>query len=286
MFVNNGKTGTASVHWGGGAGGLGNQASGQIDQHAPTYDGRDAAAGTAPGAAGAPGAPTPVGHRVLVREDGGRTVIDVNEGEGGRRTTITIEYDKEGHETRRTVVDDVPDGEGHVTRTTLVTDANGHLVDRRTETVADTAAKGWVVAGSWHATVTRSYTGVPVGPNGSYFITAAAAARIDRHEETHIARTKSIHDAVITPLEDRTKLHETEAKALFFGKVKAEPIAKVTALVDWDKSIKDFVDQDTAANTPGGPVDTTDSGAADFYHDHGHFTDGAGNHFDHYVDVP
>jgi hypothetical protein len=57
-FTDGGKTGSAPVHWGGGAGGKGNEAVGAITLAAPAYDGTDPAPAPAPDAGPSP-APVP-----------------------------------------------------------------------------------------------------------------------------------------------------------------------------------------------------------------------------------
>jgi len=151
---------------------------------------------------------------------------------------------------------------------------------------AGATTQAWVRAGSGTATVSRSYTGVLVGANGpNYYITGSAATRIDRHEEKHIQASKGHHDTHIVPLEARVAQHQGQAKALSLG---ATPAAAKTALetfLNWNASITSFRTSDTASNTPGGTVDTTDLATADFYRDYGPRAV-AGVNYAHYVDTP
>lgn len=194
VFVNGGKTGTATVHWAGGGGGLATQGVGDVTLVAPTYDGADPAAA------------------------------------GGQ-------------------------------------------------------ASAWVNTGTGTATVTRSYTGVLVGANGTYYITASAAARIDRHEETHISSTSSIHNTHIVPLEQRIAQHLGSGKPRASGTTRAQAIAALQTFIDWNTSVTAFRNADSTANRPGGTTDTTDSGTADFYRDYGARTVG-GTNYAHYIDTP
>jgi hypothetical protein len=145
-------------------------------------------------------------------------------------------------------------------------------------------ATAWVSAGG-AAIVRRSYTGVPVGPNGTYYITTSAAARIDRHEERHIASTRSIHDTHIVPLERRVAAYLTASHPFPRGATRADAIAALRTHVDWNGTITRFRNADSAANAPGGATDTADSATADFYHDYGARTVG-GTGYAHYVDTP
>ncbi|WP_132123089.1 hypothetical protein [Actinocrispum wychmicini] len=145
-------------------------------------------------------------------------------------------------------------------------------------------ARAWVRAGTGTVTVSRKYFGVPVGANATYFITAAAAARIDTHEQNHIAHSKTAHDAHVKPLEDRVKARTGEAKALSAG---ADEAAAKTALeteLKWNDSLTAFRNQDNTDNLPGGTVDTADAASAGWYHDLGPKTV-AGVNYDHFVDV-
>jgi hypothetical protein len=197
LFIDGGKTGTATVHWGGGSGARGNQGVGSISLVAPVYDSEPAAGA----------------------------------------------------------------GTDHAT------------------------AWAWIRPGTGRATVTRSYTGVPVGANNTYYITARAAARIDRHEAEHVNSSRSIHDANITPLETRIAQYTGRDNALKQGTTAAEAIAALQAIIDWNTAITAFRTADTTANTPGGTTDTTDQASADFYFDYGPRSVGNVN-YAHYVDTP
>jgi hypothetical protein len=194
VFVNNGKTGTAAVHWSGGTGGRFNQGVGSITLSAPTLDGADAPS------------------------------------------------DKE-------------------------------------------MASAWITAGTGTATVTRSYTGVLVGANNNWYITAGAAARIDTHEGMHMTSTKKHHDTNITPLEARVAQHTGQPKALRAGKTKAEAIAALQAFLKWNDSVDAFKTGDTTDNTPMGTVDTTDLASADYPKDRGPRNVG-GTNYAHYIAKP
>ena len=146
-------------------------------------------------------------------------------------------------------------------------------------------AQAWVRAGTGTAAVNRTYIGVTVGAHGVYYITAAAAARIDVHEQGHVAQSRVAHDAHIQPLENRVKQHTTQAKALSQGATEAQAKTALDTFLNWNTSITNFRNADNAANLPGGTWDTTDSASANFYHDHGARVIGGVN-YAHYIDAP
>ncbi len=82
------------------------------------------------------------------------------------------------------------------------------VIETSAPPAAGGTAQAWVRDGTGTATVSRSYTGSLVGANGpNYWVTARAAARIDRHEENHIAHSRTHHNTFITPLEARVAQH-------------------------------------------------------------------------------
>lgn len=145
-------------------------------------------------------------------------------------------------------------------------------------------ARAWVRAGTGTVNVRRHFFGVPVGANGPYYITAAAAARIDTHEQNHIAHSRLAHDAHLAPLEVRLAARVGEAKALSQGADPAAAKAALVAELKWNDSLTRFRDQDNTDNLPGGTVDTADSASAGWYKDLGPRTVGGVN-YAHYVDV-
>jgi len=147
------------------------------------------------------------------------------------------------------------------------------------------AAKAWIRAGTGTVTVTRSFRGVLLGANGTYWFTARARARADVHERLHVAASRTLHDAHITPLERRIAQHTGEPNARSGGTTTAEAIAALQAFVDWNTAVKAFRTGDTAQNTPMGTVDAADLAAPDFIRDYGARIVG-GVSYAHYMDQP
>jgi hypothetical protein len=146
-------------------------------------------------------------------------------------------------------------------------------------------AQAWVQPGTGRATVTRSYTGTLIGRNSaSWYITRAAALRFDRHERLHIASSRSIHNTHIVPLERRIARHRTRRRALS-GPTVAAVRTVLQNLINWNNTIRRFRTADTAANTPGGTVDTVDTARADYPIDYGPQRVGRVR-YAHYADVP
>ncbi len=146
-------------------------------------------------------------------------------------------------------------------------------------------AKAWIKPGTGKIKVKRSYKGVVVGANGSYYITRRAMRRIDVHEEKHVSSTKSIYRTHLKPLERRVSRRRGRRSGLSAGNTRDEAIAQLRAEIDWNDAIMDFENQDTTENIPMGTVDTTELAQADFYFDYGPRTVKGAN-YDHYVDTP
>src|SRR5262245_52573332 len=164
------------------------------------------------------------------------------------------------------------------------------VIESRDPPTAGGPAIAWVRPGTGTATVTRSYTGVLVGANGpNFFFTASAAARADRHERLHVASSLRNHDAHIKPLETRIARRTGPGSALTVPSTSHFPritaVADLETELDWNASIARFQAADTADNTPGGTVDTTDMAAADFIRDLGPRVIGGVN-FPHFIDTP
>jgi hypothetical protein len=100
-----------------------------------------------------------------------------------------------------------------------------------------------------------------------------------------VASAKSLHDSIIKPLEDRVSHRTGQPKALSQGAAKNEAVDALKTEIDWNATIQNFRDADTAQNTPGGVIDTNDMNSPTFQRDLGPATIG-GVAFAHYVAMP
>jgi hypothetical protein len=137
-------------------------------------------------------------------------------------------------------------------------------------------AKAWVKNGTGTVKVKRSFMGVTHGvqgaftapPTGTVWMSPRAKDRVDKHEREHTKKSKEIHDAHIKPLEERISTYSGFFKAKKKGADEPTAQAALETELDWNTAVTDFANQDTAENTPMGPVDTNDMMTADFYADY------------------
>jgi len=107
--------------------------------------------------------------------------------------------------------------------------------------------------------ISRSYTGVragdqgQAGPAGRWFITSGAAARINQHEEGHIAESRRIHDATIAPMEQR--LAERFICPLSRRGQRSGLDDYLSRYVGWNTAIAEFRRQDRIRNQSNGTFD-------------------------------
>jgi hypothetical protein len=93
----------------------------------------------------------------------------------------------------------------------------------------------------------------------------SARARIDKHEEQHVKKTKEIYDKHIKPLRSRVKKFSGTMKSRKSGAAEPAAVTAMQTRLDWNKALTDFANEDIAQNQPMGPVDTKDMASADFY---------------------
>ena len=139
----------------------------------------------------------------------------------------------------------------------------------------DGVAKAWIRHGTGKVKVKRSFLGVTHGVQGAFtdgsgtgWMSPRARDRIDRHERQHTKKTKEIHDTHIKPLEERIDKYRGIIKAKKQGATEAVARADLETEINWNQAVTDFANEDTAENTPMGPVDNDDSSSADFYKDY------------------
>jgi hypothetical protein len=119
-----------------------------------------------------------------------------------------------------------------------------------------------VFGGTGRVDVTRSYVGITLGDQGNgWFVTAAAAARINLHETLHVASARGFYTASIDPLLARVK---NAALGRDVGASPAAAVAAHKAAINWGPSVTAFKTAELAANRPMGPVDTADLGSGTY----------------------
>lgn len=152
------------------------------------------------------------------------------------------------------------------------------------------AALAWVQNGTGTMQVTRSYIGVNSGNQGNgYFVTPAAAARINQHEVGHVNSTRGFHDSDLKPLLDRILSHTQAQAGRGAGADQPAAIAALQGILGmpaaWNTSKANFATHDSAANAPGGTFDTADVATGTYPVDIGPGTVG-GTAFAHRIKTP
>lgn len=116
-----------------------------------------------------------------------------------------------------------------------------------------------ITPGTGLVAATRSFLGAFSGDQGNgTWMSVSATNRVNQHERNHVASTRGIYAANITPLETRIA---NAALGTDVGATAAEAVTAHQAAINWGPSIQAFRTADTAANTPGGTIDTADVAA-------------------------
>ena len=132
-------------------------------------------------------------------------------------------------------------------------------------------AEAWVGDGTGTMSVVRSYMGTNAGDQGNgYYVTPAAAARLDVHEQAHINAAEVIYNEDLKPMLDdilaHTKTGSGAANAFRIRSDGAAPVFAIEALETslgmpgrWLTAISKFQADDYLANRAFGLTDTVDS---------------------------
>jgi hypothetical protein len=116
-----------------------------------------------------------------------------------------------------------------------------------------------ITAGTGVLTVRRSWVGAFAGNQGNgWYLTAAAVATVNAHETHHVASSRALYATHLAPLEARVANAALGQNA---GATAAGAIATHQAAINWAPSITAFQTADSAANAPGGTVDSADVAA-------------------------
>jgi len=154
-------------------------------------------------------------------------------------------------------------------------------------------AKAWVGPGTGKIKVSRSYTGVTTGANGSFsdgsgsvYITSKASTRMDKHELEHVKKSKELHNTHLKPTLKQVAKYGGKTHSEATGSTEIAAKASLKTILNWNKAIQDFTAADIAANSPMAKVDLDDMARApDFYDDYGP-KKVKGTDYDHYYDYP
>ncbi len=119
-------------------------------------------------------------------------------------------------------------------------------------------SEAWVTPGTGTVSVVRRWFGAEPGDQGNgWYVTDAAAARLNQHEELHVQRSRDYYGQFLEPMMNRmatwgpTGNHAT-------AYLQWSAIATLKAAVGWDKALESFFVQDRLANVNGGVVDQDD----------------------------
>lgn len=149
-------------------------------------------------------------------------------------------------------------------------------------------ADAWIREGTGRIDVIRSWTGVNAGDQGNgFFLTAAAAARINSHETLHVANSQGHYNADIDPLLDRVfgKTMDVVLANSLLPSAAPRSIPALKAIIQWPASVTRFQNGDMADNNAMGTVDTADLATGTYPIDAGPGTV-AGKAFNHRVRTP
>lgn len=140
-------------------------------------------------------------------------------------------------------------------------------------------SEAWVLPGTGLTIVLRSFVGSNAGDQGNgWWVTPAAAAKLDQHEQTHVEMTKLAYDLTLGPMESRL----TERRSAY---TQTDAISALKQHVDWEDTVKRFQTADDLWNFPMKVVDTVDLASGTYVVDTGAGTV-AGTAFTHRLRVP
>jgi hypothetical protein len=119
-----------------------------------------------------------------------------------------------------------------------------------------TDADAWVRSGTGRIEVIRSWLGANAGDQGNgWFVTAAAAARLNAHETQHVASSQGFYNAHLGPLLARVA---DRSLGLNVASTEEKAIGALRGIIRWPESVTAFQSADHAANKKMGTIDTAD----------------------------
>ena len=143
----------------------------------------------------------------------------------------------------------------------------------------------WVRTGTAAANVTRDYSTSNAGDQGNgWWISNAAAAYLDGHEQRHVASAREVYGSTIGNLDDRV------SKSADYGRGKlywaSDAITYVSNYIAWKRTLEEFKDQDASWNAPQGEVDQRDLGSGSYPRNQKGPKTIGGTQFDNYLIMP
>jgi hypothetical protein len=123
-------------------------------------------------------------------------------------------------------------------------------------------ADAWVRSGTGRIDAVRSWLGANGGDQGNgWFVTPAAAARLNNHETQHVASSRGFYNAYLGPLLARVA---DRSLGLNVAATEEKAIGALTAIIAWPQIVSGFQSVDRAANIGMGTVDTADLGSGTY----------------------
>ena len=118
-------------------------------------------------------------------------------------------------------------------------------------------ADAYVEPGTGITNVQRDYITSNAGDQGNgWYVTPAAAARLEVHEQTHVSKAKGNYDTYLDPMQKRVADSETLGKGKTFWRDDAKNLLK--RMIGWKDALQDFQDHDKNDNGKGGQLDQDD----------------------------
>jgi len=118
-------------------------------------------------------------------------------------------------------------------------------------------ADAYVEPGTGITDVKRDYITSNAGDQGNgWYVTPAAAARLEVHEQTHVSTAMSNYNAYLDPMQKRVADSEALGKGKTFYRSDAKTLLR--RMIGWKDAIDAFQEHDKADNGKNGNVDDND----------------------------
>jgi hypothetical protein len=118
-------------------------------------------------------------------------------------------------------------------------------------------ADAYVEPGTGTLNVRRSYITSNAGDQGNgWYVTPSAAAKLEQHEQTHVAKAGANYNSFLSPMLAKVADSEALGKGKTFWRGDAKNLLK--GMIGWKDALKGFEEQDKSDNGKGGQVDQDD----------------------------